>query len=152
MLTFTYAGNEYCLDFRRDHKRVRVLDKLASSKVWRWETSRHPYTTVYLSLIEKEIPSKFWVVKHQAEVGVSQEDVYSHEMGRIYALRKLTPFLPKEMRRAMWECYMGRKPKRRKGTPPPTPPSAASALGLGVLAGEILENEESGVTLLEQVG
>lgn len=107
MIKFEHENVVYAVEFMRDHRRVRVADKLTPG-VFRMEKSREPFTTASVVVPKDGVRAHDWEVYKQATVGVAKGDRFSYEDGRMYALKKLTPLLPKEMRTKMWEAYMSR--------------------------------------------
>ncbi len=108
-MRFEHGDTTYEFTFFRQHKRVKVLDKKSLAegyKIYRWEKSRDPYTTVTLREVVKDEKAETWPILAEAEVGVlAGADRYSPEKGRIWSLKKLTGLIPAELRAPMWQAY-----------------------------------------------
>lgn len=113
-MRFNWDGTEFELSFEREIKKVQVRDKTYKNggKVWRWEKSKHPYTTAVIRQVVPDTPAETWPVAFEAEVGcLDAFDTYNIEQGRLWALRKLSTYVPAEMRPVIWGAYHGRQKK-----------------------------------------
>lgn len=124
MVTFTYAGKSFKLEFARKKETVEVVRQNKSvggrreTKV-KQITSKYPYTQVTLCEVHNgvEMPEQYTVVE-KAKVGCAPKDIYSHALGRLQALRVLSTTIRYQLRdqkvyqrglvRAMWGAYENR--------------------------------------------
>lgn len=107
-MRFSFEGKEYVLEFSYDRKRVQTH---SGSVI----VSRDPYTTASILVVDPTNKNMDeWEVYKKAEAGVLKGDRFDKEMGRMYALRKLMPKVPKGMRALIWGAYHSRPEKRVK--------------------------------------
>lgn len=105
-MRFMYEGQEWEILFNRDHKLVEVIDREKNTKT---ETlSTFPTTKVMLLKVDPNKKARFWEVPYQAEASCFKGDKFTVEAGRIWALKKLTPLLPADMRPVVWDAYLNR--------------------------------------------
>ena len=112
MMKFTYEGQQYLIEFCRERYNLRKFDKGNDYPFQLVIKSKHPYTTVNIMLMEepRSATSKGKVsVYRSATVGCYHKDRYTHEQGRITALREVGRTLPKEFKGAMWDAYRNRR-------------------------------------------
>ena len=105
-MRFMYDNQEYEILFHRDHKLVEIIDREKNTKA---ETlSRFPTTTVMLLKVDPNKKARQWEVSYKAEASCFKGDKFTVEAGRIWALKKLTLMLPKDMRPVVWNAYLNR--------------------------------------------
>lgn len=104
-MKFQFENRDYYLSFARRFKQLSGKSKKGAGV----RLSKFPYTTAYLQVKEND-GSKTIVA--EKEVGCFPDDKFSNEIGRVYALRALTPTLSKALRTKMWEAYMSRFDKK----------------------------------------
>lgn len=102
-MKYAYNGNEYTIEFKREHKTVTVFDAYGNAAAFK---SKHPYTTVTLYRQATTDPIK--QIYRTATVGAYWQDAYTHEEGRLAALRAISKTLTKESRKPLWEAYINR--------------------------------------------
>ena len=105
-MRFMYDNQEHEILFNREHKIVTVIDREKNEK--RDEISKFPTTTVMLLKVEVGKKAREWEVPYQAEASCFKGDKFTVEAGRIWALKKLTPLLPEDMRPVVWNAYLNR--------------------------------------------
>lgn len=124
----TEHDESYEIGFKRAHRMVSVKDRHLDG-VFESKSSKYPFTTATLYRLElgemlsngkKKITSSKVVA--MATVGCADTDVFTLESGRVYALKALGKKLSKDIRKAMWECYMGRFTKVPPKAPNEIPP------------------------------
>lgn len=128
-MKFTHGGINYFLEFERKHKSVTTFEKVivvkestdAAGKVTRKEKrenrqktvpSKYPFTTARLLEARGEkVPNRL----AQGVVGCLPSDAFSHEKGRLAALKELSYVLrkqnnaPEGLLHALWDSYLSRK-------------------------------------------
>lgn len=122
-ILFDYEDKTYQLDFSRRHKRIKLRDRYMEN-VFYTKHSMYPYTTAYILIHEQGLGTKFAEIVFKAVVGClyathnkAMRDRYDPETGRLQALKKLTPMLPKGMRSLVWDAYKRRNaPSPKKET------------------------------------
>ena len=105
-MRFMYDNQEWEILFNRDHKLVEVIDREENTKT---ETlSTFPTTKVMLLKVDPVKKARQWEIPFKAEASCFKGDKFTVEAGRIWALKKLTPMLPKDMRPVVWNAYLNR--------------------------------------------
>ena len=106
-MKFDYDGATYTIEFTRNYRLIPNPNKEAGAPA-KILTS-YPDTSV---LLWKRVGTEPGTLFSMATVGAYLHDKFSHEEGRRAALRKMskgtTPVLDKDLKRAMWKCYMER--------------------------------------------
>ena len=105
-MRFMYDNQEWEILFNRDHKIVEVIDREKNEK--RQEISKFPTTKVMLLKVEPGKKAREWEVPFKAEASCFKGDKFTVEAGRIWALKKLSPMLPEDMRPVVWNAYLNR--------------------------------------------
>ena len=105
-MRFIYEGQEFEILFQRKHKSVEIIDREKNTKTEALST--FPTTTVMLLKVEPGKKAREWEVPYKAEASCFKGDKFTVEAGRIWALKKLTPMLPPEMRPVVWNAYLNR--------------------------------------------
>lgn len=117
-MKFNVGENLYVIEFEREYRQVLMgVDVSVDSeknevRTPKYAQSQHPYTTVRLIQVPKQIEgvvpgSK--IVYRTATVGCwHKEKTFNHEKGRIHALRTVGETVSKDFRKAMWKAYSER--------------------------------------------
>lgn len=103
-MRFNYNGAEHQIDFKREHKEVTIQ---ATGKIVQ---STHPYTTVTISQWFDDGVVKGWKTIRTATVGTFSGDKFTHEGGRLNALRLVSKSMTNEkgFKKAIWKAYTTR--------------------------------------------
>lgn len=99
-MRFTFNGSEYSIEFKREFKEITRFNGEVVK-------SRFPYTTVTLFKGAK----KAEVAVRTATVGAFYaEKEFTHEKGRLYALRSISRSMNNErdLKKALWKAYISR--------------------------------------------
>lgn len=108
-MKFSVAGVNYELEFTRSHRQVPSgFDHEKKEQIF--VPSRFPYTTVKVFRVRKEQKPEVW---RETTVGAHWSEVYTHERGRLHALRLVSKTLNKAFKKAMWESYVNRKNRKK---------------------------------------
>ena len=101
-----YEDQEFEILFQRKHKPIEIIDREKNTKTEALST--FPTTTVMLLKVDPAKKARQWEVPFQAEASCFKGDKFTVEAGRIWALKKLTPMLPADMRPVVWNAYLNR--------------------------------------------
>lgn len=110
---FSFEGKEYQVSFYRSHKQIDLFKNGQKQTI----KSKFPYTRVSLYEVTPNSVPRLIAAE---TVGCSHTDKYSHNKGRIAALRELTRTLRLksdyswEFREALWEAYKNRATQKRR--------------------------------------
>lgn len=119
-MTFEVDRDEYAIGFFRDPKQITVKKRGSKNQV------RYPATTARLLVRDHSAVHEKprWTELYTATVHHFHKDLFTLENGRVKALEKLTPLVPKELRQAMWKAYLERpRPKSEPKPKPEEPPT-----------------------------
>jgi hypothetical protein len=115
-MRFTFENQDYYLEFQRQHKNVKLTRRFKDAsgqehRVVKEVKSRFPYTTA--RLLQRIVGLEKPALIHEYTVGCVPADKYSHEKGRLEALRGLTDkIVTVGLKKALWDAYNGRIPKK----------------------------------------
>lgn len=107
-MRFTVNDQIYTIEFQRQF--IDVPNPTNPEESFK---SKYPSTTVKILEYKPDLKSKDWPIYAEATVNCLPTDAFSHESGRLYALKKIGYSLGYGMRVAMWEAYH----KRERTTP-----------------------------------
>lgn len=104
-MKFHFRGAEYSIEFKREHKEVTIH---ATGEV---VTSKYPYTTARVVRTTTNGGLTNREVVRTATVGALKGDTFTHEGGRLAALRAVTRSMTdeKDFKKAMWKAYTSRR-------------------------------------------
>lgn len=109
-MRFFFRGSEYSIEFARKTRDVTVQ---STGKIVK---SRFPYTTVNILKLEPGPTGlRTWTIVRSATVGTFSTDTFTHEGGRLNALRNISRSMTneKEFKKAIWAAYTKRRATKK---------------------------------------